>query len=1657
MAEDRKRKKEELNRLVDNLIARLMEPSDSEENESNSTTQLNSPQPSTSTGSTSSSTPSPSCKSGLKRKESHSSSEPSTSTGKKHFSHSNQSVNNRNDFIKNVHLNNLLRIRRGGRRHSTHDEEKSTQESEERALLIQHGGRAPRRGEDISQHIGPVFPIPDLMLNTDTDDVEKYQKKNGLSIRDPSYYYSLNDEEQDDASHDENEETFDQSDNDANIANFPTRYFEVALESTHSFKHRKNDLVSESSYKVSLKKNAFNQDQEEEEVYLGDIENQLHHMFQSLLREIGNKYKQTDLVRVFITHEEMVNTNIVIGPDYLGNINVDTIMSKISEVIRSNSFIPANQGLKINVAAIHNIKGLKYSLVTSISRDLHLKKCVIMIKNNDHMCLPRAIAVAIAREKHMKNPNNKFLLSQYKAICKTSGKKNSKHISNNLQTRTAVAYMKKALIPLNSVGTLDHIPLYEEALNIGITVIAARGGNKRVYRSNTYYEDQIFLYYINAAESQEGHFSVISKITGLLRKSYYCDECCVGFNNRGSHKCKNWCNACDNKDCFHEENILCPECNTFCRSRECFQRHKTPRGKAKSPPCDVKLFCPLCFTSLHKFRKLNWSLKMHKCENAFCQNCKVTYSTEEEVHRCYMRSIPSKKCAEKSFGKARRFIFYDFESMLKADGTHEPNLVVACSICENCGTGDKVQRSTVKYCSTCGNRCKNCEKLKKDEGFLTLPCPKKCGKKQIVFSGPKTVELFCEWLFSNQHKNVTVMAHNARSYDNYFIYGYLITNGVLPEIVFNGCKIMYLRVGNGLNIRLLDSLNFLPMPLAALPKSFGLRELKKGYFPHLYNNEDTMKANSKQKLQKHPDIKYYDKDSMSTSKREDFQKWYDENGNKPFDFMKEITSYCISDVNILLNACWEFRRLFMISTGPKNPVDPFDYITIASVCMGTFRSKFLPEKWNLLFLKDAIEGCQHESIKCGCVWKDGRKLHGDASLEELSSEGVYRQPDSRIVKAYFHSSPIALLPVHGYARHDNYSMECLEWLKCCEKDLQDRYGDKTITIRQATSADGEKKVFYTDPFGRRRFYRLDGYYEDKLGVKYAFEFNGCWYHGCERCFPRDRETLRVQSKTLSVRYKNTIFKSDKLKELGFNVKSIWGCEFIKVRQMQTESHKLDLPTPLTIRDCFYGGRTNAICLRKDFHTGEKGGYVDFCSLYPYVLKYECYPIGHPVRMVKNFPDIVQRKCSKTGPCTLLGMEKCQSTHSTLPYMGIVKVKILPPKNVFFPVLPVKINGKLMFPLCVKCAREEGMGKICTCSDIERSISGTWCTPELNVALGVGYKILEIQEVLIWEKNEKINCETGRGGLFTEYINMFLKIKTQASGYPSAVRDEKGKKDYIEEYEKAERVTLDDASIEKNPGLRSIGKLALNSFYGKFGQRTNMKKTIYVTDPGELYSNLSDVRKVVKDFHVIDENMVVLEYCLNNNFIEPDSKTNVVIAAFCTSYARIKLWRLMNKLGERVLYHDTDSVIYRYYPWEWKPEVGKYLGDLTDELLCKEIGCEGCERGHWIVEYVSCGPKNYAYRLNTGEVVCKVRGFSLNYSALQKVNLDTMKYALEAWKNMEKQPEMMTVKTMILRNKLKAVIYSSQMSKSYGVVYNKRTLGDNYMTFPYGFEIRQKEN
>ena len=94
----------------------------------------------------------------------------------------------------------------------------------------------------------------------------------------------------------------------------------------------------------------------------------------------------------------------------------------------------------------------------------------------------------------------------------------------------------------------------------------------------------------------------------------------------------------------------------------------------------------------------------------------------------------------------------------------------------------------------------------------------------------------------------------------------------------------------------------------------------------------------------------------------------------------------------------------------------------------------------------------------------------------------------------------------------------------------------------------------------------------------------------------------------------------------------------------------------------------------------------------------------------------------------------------------------------------------------------------------------------------------------------------------------------------------------------------------------------------------------------------DRTKKVKDFHIINEEHLHLEYEHQTGFVPEDMKTNIFLATFTTCWARLKLYGVLDQLGDRVLYYDTDSVIYVSRPGYYDPPLGDYLGKLILKMI-----------------------------------------------------------------------------------------------------------------------------
>lgn len=1446
--------------------------------------------------------------------------------------------------------------------------------------------------------------------------------------------------------------------------------FELDLTDSKSFKG--GFWAQEKTFRFVAKDSTEDTPATVPQTLLEDKLDQVAKMFDTLIENSQEEYEPEDISRMFIDHPQLEKP-IIVGPLRLGNMTTEQVNKQVEYVLSSAQGIPLDRNLSINLACVKRVAGEGkrdgfYRL--DYERDRKIKRCIVQVPSpspNDVNCLPRAILIG---KKYLEAKNQAKNISCKKKVQTLLSR--ARYFSNtkaqNKMQQMIEALKKAVKLPLDQEGFLEDIPLYEEHLKMSICVLSGTLSDQIIYVGSEKYRDEmsrIYLYHWKPTDSNVWHFDLIQSMAAFMETAYYCYDCDVAYHNIQNHNCNKSCSICLSKKCelIQCEEMICEDCNRTCRSKQCYERHK--KDKKRGSLCSQKYKCVRCDAILQTSKRPKHH---HVCTETFCVNCKEWFTNDNEIrsHQCHMRATPAGTPVEK-------FIFYDFEST-QEDGKHTPNMVIAQSFCEMCPEGNAVKD---EICFYCGSRCSECDAWNnKTQQYEKYPCQgygKTCGKREIVFRSDDVTKVFGDWLIHRQHRNCTVIAHNAKGYDNYFILNYLLSAKITPHIIFNGSKAAYMHVGKGINIRFLDSLMFLPMALAQLPKCFDLKELKKGYFPHFFN-----KPSNYGKIQQGlPPKEDYGYKTMTPKRQEAFDHWYSNHQDDLFDFEHEMEEYCRSDVDILRRACIKYRGLMMHVT---NGVDPFTFVSAASVCMGVFRSRFLKEQWQVLRKKDVkLQDCAHDFDTCSCEWRDAEKQHGDADILEVHTLSSDEMKDNPIIKSRFLSSNIGLIPPTEYRSSDNYSLEAMGWLQQEEDIINENLkilGYPPIKVQTALSPEGEKKV-NLPKYGMQTAttVKLDGFYVDPVtGCKVALEFYGCHWHGCVHCFPGWERRLKTkcQNQSLFHRYTNTMLREARLRDEGFIIKNKWACEFAKEFSSKKEQ---SLISPMNLRDAYFGGRTGPVKFYHKFdqEKGEIGKYVDFTSLYPWALKYGTFPVSHPISYRGThvsqckLPDGKWSKILKcTGEFSDLGTRHCpdkeKHTHHHLNFFGIAKVKISPPNQILHPVLPYRCaSGKLIFTLCAHCAENNNQLTECECSDEKRDWIGTFTSIELEVALDMGYEIKEMIEILHWTKTSK--------NIFVDYVNTFLRIKQEASGLPEHVQSHQEIEQYIELYERHENIKLNEGNIKKSSALRSLAKLMLNSLYGKFGQRLNLRKSHMIDNVPDLCKIISAPDKTLVDFHILSDDVMHLETVNNEHFDEMDLKTNVIVSIFTTSWARLKLWGVMQKLGNRVFYTDTDSLIYlssQNDSEQQEPPLGDFLGDLTDELCCKNVGCaEGDHKAgyHHITEFVSGGPKNYGYTLNNGDCVCKVRGFTLDSATGKHLNFHTLKHQVRRFiekTNNSTRPadEIISItRNQITRNKKTFELFNKEITKRYGVVLDKSKNQGDFTSVPFGTRTERNHN
>lgn len=177
----------------------------------------------------------------------------------------------------------------------------------------------------------------------------------------------------------------------------------------------------------------------------------------------------------------------------------------------------------------------------------------------------------------------------------------------------------------------------------------------------------------------------------------------------------------------------------------------------------------------------------------------------------------------------------------------------------------------------------------------------------------------------DDERTIIIIFHNLKGFDGIFILRelYWQQRSVTSQLTV-GAKVLSFTSGP---LVFKDSLCFLPMPLAAFSGTFGITELKKGYFPHAFNTPDNQSY-----VGRIPDIEYYDPEGMKDEKaKRAFEQWHADQVSRgvEFDFQAEMEAYCHSDVALLQAGCEAFCKQFSNIAG-FNPMS--HCVTIASAC-----------------------------------------------------------------------------------------------------------------------------------------------------------------------------------------------------------------------------------------------------------------------------------------------------------------------------------------------------------------------------------------------------------------------------------------------------------------------------------------------------------------------------------------------------------------------------------------------------------------------------------------------------------------------------------------------------------------------------------------------------
>ena len=497
------------------------------------------------------------------------------------------------------------------------------------------------------------------------------------------------------------------------------------------------------------------------------------------------------------------------------------MMQQISNILNSNENFAIDDSFHIEVSHIRDSgvgsgsRGQRPG-TQPIEQFLRDKKSVVRIENDDELCCARALVTAQAYRdwgaRHWQYRN----LAQGRPI----------------QATAARALHRRACLPEGPCG-LGELELFQIVLaEYQIVVVSADHGYQIIFKGPRQ-PDHKLLCLIKVQD----HYHVCHSLSGFFGKNYFCLDCEKAFCNDDlqHHRCPGRkCSSCHQTHCRDFSTaavgpaaVPCRDCKRFFFGADCLLNHQThtSAGRVASTPqmsvCSTHKRCPDCQTLCQGL-----AVQRHKCGYGKCPSCKEYVPTD--THRCYIQPIVEQ--ARPMDHSLRRGAAAGLATLQANTSPDEAEPILD-------ETTNVLPHPLFLYFDI---------EARQDTGehVANLLCAETSeSDEQFTFAGESCMEAFLDWATSltrtpNPHvkRKVICIAHNFKGYDSYFILEQCYKQYVKPGQLVNGAKILSLSLAD---LRFLDSLSFLPMPLAAFPKAFGLTELKKGFFPHFLTPKTT--------------------------------------------------------------------------------------------------------------------------------------------------------------------------------------------------------------------------------------------------------------------------------------------------------------------------------------------------------------------------------------------------------------------------------------------------------------------------------------------------------------------------------------------------------------------------------------------------------------------------------------------------------------------------------------------------------------------------------------------------------------------------------------------------------------------------------------------------